>query len=203
MTFTHEQPWPLPIPPWHLGLWAISTIVKTSPRAFSRMSPLRGRKKKRLGATLNSWVPSFFWTLARAHWSSSNPSLEHPKKKSKHEIVGRERSLLLGLLLFVLEKLRHENEEESHVIHFETLRITFCKKQNLNIWNVNIFLTSSSITSWCYNMRFLFLACAIFFPLLCWFEFVHKKDCQHLFAMGFNVASLYSCICGMISCVRY
>jgi hypothetical protein len=54
-------------------------------------------------------------------------------KKSKHEIVGRERSLLLGLLLFVPEKLQHENEEKSHVIHFETSRVTFCKKRNSNL----------------------------------------------------------------------
>jgi hypothetical protein len=71
--------------------------------------------------------------LAQAHSSSSNPSLEHPMKKSKHEIVGRERSLLLGLLLFVPEKLQHENEEKSHVIHFETSRVTFCKKRNSNL----------------------------------------------------------------------
>jgi hypothetical protein len=54
-------------------------------------------------------------------------------KKSKHEIVGRERSLLLGLLLFVPKKLQHENEEKSHVIHFETSRVTFCKKRNSNL----------------------------------------------------------------------
>jgi hypothetical protein len=64
--------------------------------------------------------------LAQAHWSSSNPSLEHLKKKTKHEILGREMSLLLGLLLFALEKPQLENEEESHVIHFETLRVASC-----------------------------------------------------------------------------
>jgi hypothetical protein len=52
-------------------------------------------------------------------------------------------------------------------------------------------------------MRFLFLACAIFFPLLHCFSFVHRKDYQDLFALGFSVASLCSCIRGMISCIKY
>jgi hypothetical protein len=43
--------------------------------------------------------------LAQAHWSSANNHLQHQNKKTKLEIVGRERSLLLGLLQHV-ETLR-------------------------------------------------------------------------------------------------
>jgi hypothetical protein len=50
------------------------------------------------------------------------------KKNTKHEIGGGERNLPLGLLLSTLEKPQPKIKEESHIIHFETLRITFCKK---------------------------------------------------------------------------
>jgi hypothetical protein len=55
--------------------------------------------------------------------------LQHPKKKkTMHEIGGGERSLFLGLLLSALEKPQLEIKEESYIIHFETLKVTFCEK---------------------------------------------------------------------------
>ncbi len=54
--------------------------------------------------------------------------LQRPNKKTEHEIVGRERTLPLSLLECALEKPQPKNEEESHIIHFQTLIVTFCKK---------------------------------------------------------------------------
>jgi hypothetical protein len=58
--------------------------------------------------------------------SSSNP---YPQTlKIKNQIVGGEGNLPLDLL-FVLEKPQPKNEKESHIIHFETLRVFFAKNE--------------------------------------------------------------------------
>jgi hypothetical protein len=77
------------------------------------------------------------------------------------------------------------------------------KKWKLNNWEVDTFLTSSSISSWCYSTRCLLLAYAIAFPFLHCFKFVQWKDCCYMFTLGFSVLSFCSCIWGMWSCVKY
>jgi hypothetical protein len=166
-----EQSWPSPKPPWHPCLGASLTITKIVPwacqggtLAIAKTSPTTHIGGQGFD---DGWGPSPW-----AHWSSpkrSSPklvgaitllsicpsSLELFKlntcnikiKKTKLEIVVREKSLPFGLLQCAMERSQPKNEQESHIIHFENLSIIFYKKWNLNNWDFNSFLTSSSISS--------------------------------------------------------
>jgi hypothetical protein len=97
-------------------------IIEASPQT------LLVAKKKQLGVPPNMRVPSVFELWPKFIGALQMNLLQRPNKKTKHEIVGRERTLPLSLLEYALEKPQPKNEEESHIIRFQTLIVTFCKK---------------------------------------------------------------------------
>ncbi len=185
---TQEQPRPLPRPPKHPNWGWILAIIETSPQALLAI------EKKRRGTPSSSWVPSLFWALAWACWSSSNQHSTTSKYRNKASNCGKGKEFTSWLAIVCVGDT---STSKWRGITYYTLwnpKSYILQEMKSKCLRSKHFSYLFLYFFWCYSMKFLLLICAIALLLLRCFEFVWRKYCCRLFAMDFNIVFLCSCI---------